>query len=240
MKSGAYPKTPETKSPLRPGEVSGPRFGPGTLANLGTEAVKFGQKALLVTDKNIRKAGYADRAARRGLRLHVPARPVEPRDEPDHADGAEPVDDVRPRQPRGDLDPHRDPAMSPAAGDGAAGAPRRKRIYLSVPHMGGSEERYVREAFASVGRGADTRGVVLELRRKDNGQPVWVQWWSKPEPDGKFTRTMLVDMIGDYRSLPERYTLDVLDLVDELAVAPLPLDVEPAVARVHGDAQAAG
>jgi PAS domain S-box-containing protein len=37
-------------------------------------------------------------------------------------------------------------------------------------------------------------GVELELRRKDDGRPVWVQWWSKPEPDGTHTRTMLVDI----------------------------------------------
>lgn len=37
-------------------------------------------------------------------------------------------------------------------------------------------------------------GVELELRRKDDGRPVWVQWWSKPEPDGRHTRTMLVDI----------------------------------------------
>jgi formate hydrogenlyase transcriptional activator len=55
-------------------------------------------------------------------------------------------------------------------------------------------QRRVREAFASVGRGTDTSGVVLELRRKDNGQPVWVQWWSKPEPNGKYTRTVIVDI----------------------------------------------
>ena len=54
--------------------------------------------------------------------------------------------------------------------------------------------RRVQEAFASVGRGTDTSGVVLELRRKDNGKPVWVQWWSKPQPGGKYTRTMFVDI----------------------------------------------
>ena len=54
--------------------------------------------------------------------------------------------------------------------------------------------RRVQEAFASVGRGADTSGVVLELRRKDNGKPVWIQWWSKPEPGGSYTRTMFVDI----------------------------------------------
>ena len=55
-------------------------------------------------------------------------------------------------------------------------------------------QRRVKEALASVGRGADTSGVVLELRRKDNGQPVWVQWWSKPMPGGRCTRTMFVDI----------------------------------------------
>src|SRR5262249_52783497 len=55
-------------------------------------------------------------------------------------------------------------------------------------------QRRVKEAFESVARGNDTGGVVLELRRKDNGQPVWVQWWSKPEPSGKYTRTMILDI----------------------------------------------
>jgi formate hydrogenlyase transcriptional activator len=55
-------------------------------------------------------------------------------------------------------------------------------------------QRRIREAFARVGHGVDMRGVVLELRRKDNGKPVWVQWWSKPEPHGKYTRTMIVDI----------------------------------------------
>src|SRR6516225_4770881 len=43
-------------------------------------------------------------------------------------------------------------------------------------------QRRVKEALASIGRGTDTSGVVLELRRKDTGDPVWVQWWSRPEP----------------------------------------------------------
>jgi PAS domain S-box-containing protein len=55
-------------------------------------------------------------------------------------------------------------------------------------------QRRVREAFASVGRGTETGGVVLELRRKDDGRPVWVQWWSRPEPNGKYTRTVIVDI----------------------------------------------
>jgi len=52
----------------------------------------------------------------------------------------------------------------------------------------------MREAFESIGKGIDTSGVVLELRRKDNGEPIWIQWWSRPSPDGSYTRTMFVDI----------------------------------------------
>ncbi len=55
-------------------------------------------------------------------------------------------------------------------------------------------QRRLREALESIGRGADTSGVVLELRRKDNGKPIWIQWWSRPAPDGTYTRTMFVDI----------------------------------------------
>ncbi|MGR9053293.1 MAG: sigma-54 interaction domain-containing protein [Gammaproteobacteria bacterium] len=55
-------------------------------------------------------------------------------------------------------------------------------------------QRRVREAFASVGKGTDTSGIVLELRRKDNGKPIWIQWWSKPDPSGHYTRTMFIDI----------------------------------------------
>jgi len=55
-------------------------------------------------------------------------------------------------------------------------------------------QRRVKEAFASVGRGTDTGGVVLELRRKDDGKPIWIQWWSKPDPSGSYTRTMFIDI----------------------------------------------
>ena len=71
-----------------------------------------------------------------------------------------------------------------------------------VPHTYGKSfapdspdaQRRLREAFDSVGRGTDTSGVVLELRRKDNGQPLWIQWWSRPDPSGTFTRTMFIDI----------------------------------------------
>jgi len=55
-------------------------------------------------------------------------------------------------------------------------------------------QRRARRALESIGKGIDTSGVVLELRRKDNGQPLWVQWWSRPAPNGQSTRTMLLDI----------------------------------------------
>ncbi len=71
-----------------------------------------------------------------------------------------------------------------------------------VPHTVGKEmvpdtpdaQRRMREAFESVGKGTDTSGVVLELRRQDNGKPIWIQWWSNPDPSGTYTRTMFIDI----------------------------------------------
>src|SRR6266446_10138105 len=48
----------------------------------------------------------------------------------------------------------------------------------------------------------ETRGVVLEHRRKDDGQPVWIEIWAKPEPGGNYTRTMFLDVTD--RVLMER------------------------------------
>jgi formate hydrogenlyase transcriptional activator len=71
-----------------------------------------------------------------------------------------------------------------------------------VPHTYGKQiapdtpeaQKRMREAFESIGRGTDTSGVVLELRRQDNGKPVWIQWWSNPDLGGQFTRTMFIDI----------------------------------------------
>lgn len=52
----------------------------------------------------------------------------------------------------------------------------------------------LKAAFESIGKGIDTKGVVLELRRKDNGKPLWIQWWSRPDPSGQYTRTMFIDI----------------------------------------------
>jgi PAS domain S-box-containing protein len=71
-----------------------------------------------------------------------------------------------------------------------------------VPHTYGRDfvahtpeaQRQLLEAFESIGKGIDTSGVVLELRRKDNGKPLWIQWWSRPDSSGSYTRTMFIDI----------------------------------------------
>jgi formate hydrogenlyase transcriptional activator len=55
-------------------------------------------------------------------------------------------------------------------------------------------QRRLKEAFDSIGKGVDTSGIVLELRRKDDGKPLWIKWWSRPDPGGTYTRTMFVDI----------------------------------------------
>jgi PAS domain S-box-containing protein len=57
-------------------------------------------------------------------------------------------------------------------------------------------------AFESINRGTDTSGVMLELRRFDTGAPIWIQWWSRPDPGGTYTRTMFIDITD--RVLMER------------------------------------
>ena len=62
-----------------------------------------------------------------------------------------------------------------------------------IPDTPEAQQR-LRAALTAMGKGTDANGVVLELRRKDDGRPVWVQWWSRPDPGGTYTRTMFVDI----------------------------------------------
>ncbi len=55
-------------------------------------------------------------------------------------------------------------------------------------------ERRLRVAFESIEGGGEAHGVVLELHRKDDGKPIWVQWWSKPVAGSDCTRTVMVDI----------------------------------------------
>src|SRR6516164_11157184 len=55
----------------------------------------------------------------------------------------------------------------------------------------------VREAMA---RGTETSGRVLEMRRKDNGRPLWIRLWSRPVAGAKYTRTMFIDVTDQVMS----------------------------------------
>jgi len=82
----------------------------------------------------------------------------------------------------------------------------------------------LREALESIEQGKETSGVVLELRRKDNGNPVWVQWWSKPAPGGKYTRTMMVDITDHVLMEREQNRLQAQNeyLLEEIRSANIP------------------
>ena len=62
-----------------------------------------------------------------------------------------------------------------------------------IPDTPEAQQR-LRVALELMRKGADTSPIVLELRRKDNGKPLWIQWWSRPDPSGTYTRTMFIDI----------------------------------------------
>jgi formate hydrogenlyase transcriptional activator len=74
-----------------------------------------------------------------------------------------------------------------------------------------TQER-VHRAIEGLQKGEEGTCIELELRRKDDGRPVWVQWWSKPDPDGKYTRTMLVDVTARVLAEQERNRLQQQNL----------------------------
>jgi formate hydrogenlyase transcriptional activator len=59
--------------------------------------------------------------------------------------------------------------------------------------------------------GTDEKGMILELRRKEDGRPLWVRWWCRPEPGGKYIRSMFLDITEqvlleeENRRLEERF-----------------------------------
>ena len=73
-------------------------------------------------------------------------------------------------------------------------------------------QRRLKEAFDSIGKGIDTKGVVLELRRKDNGKPLWIRWWSRPDPGGAYTRTMFIDITEQVLMEQEKTRLEAANV----------------------------
>jgi PAS domain S-box-containing protein len=62
-----------------------------------------------------------------------------------------------------------------------------------VPDLPEAKAR-AREALRAMTKGTDSNGLVLELRRKNDGRQIFIQWWSRPDPRGEYTRTMFIDI----------------------------------------------
>jgi formate hydrogenlyase transcriptional activator len=75
-----------------------------------------------------------------------------------------------------------------------------------IPNTPDAQQR-LKSAFESIGKGIDTKGVVLELRKKNTGAPLWIQWWSRPDPNGQSTRTMFLDITDQVMMEQEKVKL---------------------------------
>ncbi len=53
---------------------------------------------------------------------------------------------------------------------------------------------------------------MLELRRKDNGKPLWIQWWAQPDPSGAYTRTMFLDITDKVLMEQEKARLEAANV----------------------------
>ena len=90
--------------------------------------------------------------------------------------------------------------------------PEEVRGTLGLSLVAPESQERVHRAIESLQKGEERACIELELRRKDDGRPVWVQWWSKPDPDGRYTRTMLVDITDRVLAEQERNRLQQQNL----------------------------
>jgi formate hydrogenlyase transcriptional activator len=79
-------------------------------------------------------------------------------------------------------------------------------------------QRRLRDALPLLARGTDASGVVLELRRKDDGRPLWVRWWCRPEPVAGYTRSMFMDITDQVLTEQQKARLEAQNayLLDEI------------------------
>jgi PAS domain S-box-containing protein len=70
-----------------------------------------------------------------------------------------------------------------------------------------SEAQNLHDSLAAEQQGQERACIELELRRKSDQRPVWVQRWSRPEPDGRHTRTVIVDITERVLAQRERNRL---------------------------------
>jgi formate hydrogenlyase transcriptional activator len=79
-------------------------------------------------------------------------------------------------------------------------------------------QRRLREALKLVESRTDASGSSLELRRKADGRPVWIEWWSKREAGGKYVRVMFLDITDRVLLEHEKARLEAQNayLLDEI------------------------
>src|ERR1700747_2908701 len=79
-------------------------------------------------------------------------------------------------------------------------------------------QRRLRDGRELIRRGIYPNGLVLELRRKDDGRPLWVEWWYSPMPGGKLVSSMFMDITDQVLMEQEKKRLGAENayLVDEI------------------------
>jgi formate hydrogenlyase transcriptional activator len=79
-------------------------------------------------------------------------------------------------------------------------------------------QRRLREALRLVESETEACGAGLELRRKGDGRPLWIQWWSKRETGGKYARVMFLDITDQVLMEQEKARLEAQNayLLDEI------------------------
>jgi formate hydrogenlyase transcriptional activator len=79
-------------------------------------------------------------------------------------------------------------------------------------------QRRLRDAIPLLASGTDEKGVVLELRRKDDSRPLWVRWWCRPEPGAGVSRSMFMDITEQVLMEQQKARLEAQNayLLDEI------------------------
>jgi formate hydrogenlyase transcriptional activator len=79
-------------------------------------------------------------------------------------------------------------------------------------------QRRLRDGRELIRRGNYPKGLVLELRRRDDGRPLWVEWWYSPMPGGKLVSSMFMDITDRVLMEQEKARLEAQNvyLLDEI------------------------
>ncbi len=89
--------------------------------------------------------------------------------------------------------------------------------WRSLFHDNPDAQRRLREVLKLIESGKEACGDQLELRRKQDGRPIWVRWWSKSEA-GKYARIMFIDITEQVLMEQEKARLEAQNayLLDEI------------------------